>query len=172
MKRTNKWGTPEGWTYDFGPELVMVAEHAAGDVVQAHLLVDTSEGALRLRVARYEHTFPKWATDLALSPPPIVWLEAEANRAGNAMVLLDMRHDLKPGQGEMVAMRLPVSLVRGRGRKPDSFYERVLALVAICEQHGIPYGPRLAADNEVEQNTVFRWVKEARRRQQIKEQGK
>ena len=52
----------------------------------------------------------------------------------------------------------------GYGKKPDTFYEQLAAYVEFCEEHGIAFGPRIAADNDVAVGTVHSWVREARRR--------
>ena len=97
-----------------------------------------------------------------LDGPPLRAIEAYANQPGNASSPFETAPLREDG---LVAMRLPALPPPGpRGRPPDSFYERVAAFVRLCDEHGIADGPRLAVDNEVPTTTVYRWVREARRR--------
>lgn len=60
-------------------------------------------------------------------------------------------------------MKLPEAMLRQRAR-PDAFYKRVAALVQYRKEHGIAFGPRIAKDNDVSENTVRYWIHEARKR--------
>jgi hypothetical protein len=155
----------KGWTWDGGQALQAVARHATGTVRVQYKLVD--QDGLRLAVQTYEHHLTTDAADVA--PVPIVWLEEQANRPGALLAMIDHRYE--PSTGGLVAMSIP-GASNTTTRKPDSFYERVAFYVTQCREFGIPAAKRLAADNGVPLTTSTRWIREARRRNLLKESGR
>ena len=140
----------------------MVAKHkTSGAVVVAHLVLRGENGSARFRIDKYEHLVEGGlVTD---GPPaPLEWIEDQCNRAGDLQIILDMLMD-PAATDARVPMKLPPAWLELR-EKPDAFYVRVAALVRLCEEHRIRYGPRLAEDNGVPPGTVRSWVHEARKR--------
>jgi hypothetical protein len=89
---------------------------------------------------------------------PLEWVQAEANTKR----MLGLFLGLAAQPLEDAKMLLPMA--RARGKKPDAFYKRLVTWVTYCTDHGIAFGPRIAADNDVALSTVHAWVREARRR--------
>ena len=156
MRRSNEQGT---WKFDVAAGLRVVG-HRGGEQLVATLAIDDNADRLAFMVVRLE-----WAgdgTSLAGRPAPdVATIESWASTPGAALALLDQRNTDEPVAGDPLPMRLPV---HGSGRKPNSFYERVLFFKDLCYEHGLPYAERLAADNGVAPGVVYRWVAEARRR--------
>lgn len=61
-------------------------------------------------------------------------------------------------------VRARVELPEARGRYPDQFYEDVASAYGWCVANGEQPAVAIADANEVDVNTVRRWIKEARRR--------
>jgi hypothetical protein len=122
---------------------------------------------LDLGIVKVEHFSPDEETFLT-EDFPLAWALEAATERGTFLTLLDQRNN-ESDPSQPLPMLLPPAMVKGAGRKPDNFYERVAYLVRFCAEHGIAHGPRLAKDNGVEESTVYRWVHEARRRGLLEE---
>lgn len=155
--------TRNGWTFDIAPgDTELIARHkASGVVLMSRPVLDFDDGmkfrlkAVRLGVERTEAN----VTDAP--PPPIDELEEFANRPEIAQLLLDTRSNpVEVSGGSVPPMRIQIP--PGAGKKPDGFYKKVAGYVVLCNENGIKWGPRLAADNGVPISSIYNWVRRAR----------
>jgi hypothetical protein len=122
--------------------------------------VGCSEGYVHSEVIR---TLPLRALEARANRGLARWV-LEATQAVNGATVagptthLDLSddHDPKP--------RLRLSIPPGRGKKPDSFYEKVADAFTWLAKHSHAPAAELAERNGVPVTTVHRWVKEARAR--------
>ena len=154
MKRNVDEGT---WEFEPRQGLVVMAYRTGrpDEHVLAQMFIEEHEGGIRLRVGRYEHNL----TGGPPSPPPLEQIEAFANQPTNAVFLIQTMD--APAAGTLPRF-LPG--VRVPGRKPNDFYGWVLIHKRACEERGDSYAHRIARDNNVTPNVVYRWVQEAKRR--------
>jgi hypothetical protein len=151
-----------GWELRAQPGLTVNASRTVaegvGEGIEAQLAICYDEPTFRLHVVSYTRTVVGAVDE---TPDPRGLIERWANEPGNAVDLIDLRHTDVP-TAAFAMMRLPDA--KRPGKKPDDFYARVLIFKRMCENAGMPYGERLAEDNDVSVHTVFRWVNEAKRR--------
>lgn len=164
MKRTKDPGTE--WTLEVYSGLRVLARGPGGQVLRAHLQPDWRAPSLHLRIISYEHLGDDDTECLALltdfDPPPLAWIESEMNRPENAMEIIGSIREA--GWSNPYTMKVPKPPPGFKGPYPESFYGHVAAFVRICHENGIAVGPRLAEDNDVPTTTVYRWIREAKRR--------
>lgn len=156
MERNDDEAT-EGWELEALEGLVVRARReveGGSQEVEAHLQVDEEAETLMLGLGEGS---VRSSGVLAEEPAPFGMILRWANRPANVLALLDGRHparkltDLGPE-------------VRARGKKSDVFYAMVLLAQRVCENQGIPFARRVADDNGVSTEVVYRWRSEAKRR--------
>ena len=157
MKRSSDEGI---WEFETRAGLVVRAWWAGGselvdEHVVAYLAVDEVGPGIQLRVVRYEHNNMSGSA----TPPPLEQIEEFANEPANALWLIDKRDRL---DRRLLPLRLPA--VKRPGKKPDGFYGLVLVFKRMCELRNESFAHRIARDNDVTPNVVYRWVAEAKRR--------
>lgn len=157
MKRTNTEGT---WELSAQPGLVVRAERTStggGRIVALiQLGIDPTARGIQLRIEaiRTEYLGDQTSRMRTLGFPPEEKIERWANQPPITLALIKSSPaDLAPLEG-----------VRDTGKRPDSFYVDVLKDRIQCDRRGVPYAEAIARQNGVESSTVYRWMKEAKRR--------
>lgn len=167
---------PDGWSLDLGLGPTITATHEGDGRLAVIYLENHHDGhGFRWRIYRADtqagdHSY---LTDVAGELFPFVEIEQWANAPERMYIMTDLfnrRHE-KIEEGEPVAMLLPASEIHAKGKKSDAFYEQVLAYVRHCEELGIKFGPRLAKDNRVPEQSVYNWLRTAKQREKAKKEA-